>query len=80
MEQDDIIEVNQIQLGGADDNFLFLESHKNGILEKIKSLEEYMTLCLESFEEFFVDAVQNDKSNSPNHIVVNNGLKIISNY
>ena len=33
-----------------------------------------MTLCLEGFEEFFVDAVQNDKSNSPNHIVVNNGL------
>ena len=74
MEQDDIIEVYQIQLGGADDNFLFLESHKNGVLEKIKSLEEYMTLCLEGFEEFFVDAVQNDKSNSPNHIVVNNGL------
>ena len=51
-----------------------LDSHRNGVIEKIESFEEYILLDLESYEEFRVQGVQNDTIKSSNYIVVDNGL------
>ena len=73
MEPNEVIEVYQEQLGGANKS-MFLDSHRNGVLEKIESFEEYITLDLENYEEFFVQAAKNDANKSPNYILVDNGL------
>ena len=71
MAEGSIIEIFSKQIGG---DYIFLNNHQKGVIEKINSFEQNISFDLDNFDDFFGEAGRSEPKKSPNYIAVRSGL------